>query len=60
MDISYIVQKVQVLLNDRPRPISRKIREGGVKNRRCLSDVGASYDDLAVRTLIFRAKRAQS
>ena len=44
----------------RPRPVSRKISENSVKNRPCLSNEVASLDDLAVRALIFRAKRAQS
>ena len=55
--------------NGRPRPVSQKIRESGVKNRPCLSllesfrileTFEASLDDLADRTLIFCAKRAQS
>ena len=36
-------------LNKGPRPVSRKIREDGVKNHPCLSDKGASLDDSAVR-----------
>ena len=44
---------------NRPRPVSRKISKNSVNNRPCLSNEVASLDDLAVRALIFRAKRAQ-
>ncbi len=42
--------------NDRSRPVSRKIREDGVKNYPCLSDKGASLDDSAVRKPNFSSK----
>jgi len=35
------------LFSDRPRPVSRKISEVGVKNTHCLSDKGASLRILA-------------
>jgi len=38
---------------DRPRLVSQKTREIGVKNRSCLSCAAASLNDLANRTLVF-------
>ena len=49
-------QKSCNFLNDRPRPISRKIREDGVKNYPSMSDKGASLDDSAVRKPIFSSE----
>jgi len=49
-----------VLRADRPRLVSQKTREIGVKNRSCLSCAAASLNDLANRTLVFWAKQAQS
>jgi hypothetical protein len=43
---------------DRPRPVSRKTSEDGVK-KSFLFEPQASLKDFSRRTLIFRAKRAQ-
>jgi hypothetical protein len=44
----------------RPRPVSRKTSEVGVKNLPCLSNKGASFEDFSLQARVFRAKRAQS
>jgi hypothetical protein len=41
----------------RPRLVSRKTSEDGVKNLLCLSDKGASLEDFRQRTPVFRVKQ---
>ena len=43
---------------DRPRPVSRKTSEGGVK-KSFLFELKASLKDFSRQTQVFRAKRAK-